>query len=128
MNPIPRPPVRAVVVESDVVFTLAQLCRACGTDRAQVLALVGEGVLDPTGSGPHDWRFAGPALRTARTAVRLSGELELGAAGTALVVDGPLGIHSADAVALALAGLARDGIVELDALGRARLAGPTEPG
>jgi A/G-specific adenine glycosylase len=43
--------------------------------------------------------------------------------GAALGVAGPLGPHSAEAVALALAGLARDGIVELDAAGRARLAG-----
>ena len=36
-------------------------------------------------------------------------------------------LHSAQAVTLALAGLARDGIVELDAAGRARLAGSSEP-
>ncbi len=46
------------------------------------------------------------------------------ASGAALAVDGPLGSHSAEAVAQALAALARDGVVELDAAGRARLAGP----
>ena len=45
----------------------------------------------------------------------------------ALAVDGPLGSHSAEAVALALAGLAREGLVELDATGQARLAGSPEP-
>jgi len=75
-------------------------------------------------------RLAGiPFERTTRwLRGRLVDRLRDAAPGTALAVDGPLGIHSADAVALALAGLARDGIVELDALGRARLAGPTEPG
>jgi adenine-specific DNA glycosylase len=58
---------------------------------------------------------------------RLVDRLRDAVPGTALVIGGPLGIHSADAVALALAGLARDGIVELDAAGRARLAGPPEP-
>jgi A/G-specific adenine glycosylase len=47
--------------------------------------------------------------------------------GTALALDGPMGTHSAQAVTLALAGLARDGIVELDPAGRASLAGSLEP-
>ena len=46
--------------------------------------------------------------------------------GEVLAVDGPLGAHSPEAVARALAGLARDGMVELDAAGRARLAGSPE--
>jgi len=46
--------------------------------------------------------------------------------GRAMAVDGPLGAHSAEAVTLALAALAREGIVELDAAGRARLAGSAE--
>jgi hypothetical protein len=43
--------------------------------------------------------------------------------GTAVVFDGPLGAHSAAAVAAALAALAADGLVELDGGGTARLAG-----
>jgi hypothetical protein len=58
---------------------------------------------------------------------RLVDRLRDAAPGVALAVDGPLGLHSAQAVTLALAGLARDGIVELDAAGRARLAGSSEP-
>jgi len=43
--------------------------------------------------------------------------------GAAVPFDGPLGSHLADAVAAALGALAREGIVELDAAGHARLAG-----
>jgi A/G-specific adenine glycosylase len=57
---------------------------------------------------------------------RLVDRLRDAAPGEALTVDGPLGAHSAEAVARALAGLARDGMVELDAAGRARLAGSAE--
>ena len=57
---------------------------------------------------------------------RLVDRLRDAAPGEALAVDGPLGDHSAEAVARALAGLARDGMVELDAAGRARLAGSAE--
>lgn len=58
---------------------------------------------------------------------RLVDRLRDAAPGVALAVDGPLGAHSEEAVARALAGLAREGIVELDAAGRARLAGSPEP-
>lgn len=57
---------------------------------------------------------------------RLVDRLRDAAPGEALAVDGPLGAHSAEAVARALAGLARDGTVELDAAGHARLAGSAE--
>ena len=57
---------------------------------------------------------------------RLVDRLRDAAPGAVLAVDGPLGVHPPEAVARALAGLARDGMVELDAAGRARLAGSTE--
>ncbi len=43
--------------------------------------------------------------------------------GTTIVFDGPLGLHAPEAVSAALASLAADGLVELDAFGAARLAG-----
>ena len=43
--------------------------------------------------------------------------------GTGVPFDGPLGSHSAAAVAAALAALAADGLVELDGGGTARLVG-----
>lgn len=57
---------------------------------------------------------------------RLVDRLRDAAPGTAVAIHENLGPHSAEAVTLALAGLARDGIVELDGAGRARLAGSSE--
>ena len=79
--------VDGVVVEEEIRFTLADLCRACRADSAQVIVLVEEGVLEPAGSGPEDWLFSGPSLRRARAALRLARDLELSVAGTALVLD-----------------------------------------
>jgi len=79
--------VDGVVVEEEIRFTLADLCRACRVDSARLIALVEEGVLQPTGSGPEDWLFSGRSLRRARTAVRLSRDLDLNVGGTALVLD-----------------------------------------
>ncbi|HJV61374.1 MAG TPA: chaperone modulator CbpM [Albitalea sp.] len=83
----PSAVVHGIVVEEEVEFTLAELGRACRVDRAQLIALVDEGVLQPRGSGPDEWRFGGTALRRARSAQRLARDLELSPAGTALVLD-----------------------------------------
>jgi chaperone modulatory protein CbpM len=78
---------QAVIVETEVQFSLAELGRACGVEVALLEALVHEGVLTPLGEGPAQWRFAGSTLPRARAATRLLLDLELGAAGTALVLE-----------------------------------------
>ena len=76
-----------VVVEDHLSFSFTALCRACGTEAAQLHALVDEGLLDPTGHGPDDWQFSGNALARARQALRLAYELDLGLSGAAIVMD-----------------------------------------
>ena len=76
-----------VVVDEATRFTLDEICRACGADAAHVVALVEEGVLEPAGGQVDQWTFSGPALKRARTALRLLNDLELGVSGTALVLD-----------------------------------------
>ncbi|MDH4391061.1 MAG: chaperone modulator CbpM [Aquabacterium sp.] len=78
---------QAVVVEEHVSFTLAALCQASGADLAQVQALVGEGLLQPTGLRPTDWQFEGHALPQTRRALRLARDFELDMAAVALVMD-----------------------------------------
>jgi chaperone modulatory protein CbpM len=77
----------AVLVEEEVQFTLVELSHACGADSEQLVALVEEGVLTPVGDEPHRWRFADISLRRARAALRLARDLELNAAGVAVVLD-----------------------------------------
>lgn len=76
-----------VLVEEEVQFTLVELSRACGAEVEQLAALVDEGVLAPISTDAQPWRFAGPTLPRARTALRLARDLELSPAGTALVLD-----------------------------------------
>jgi chaperone modulatory protein CbpM len=78
---------QAVIVETELQFSLAELCRACGVEAALLEALVHEGVLTPQGDTPMQWRFEGSILPRARKAVRLSADLELGASGAALVLE-----------------------------------------
>jgi chaperone modulatory protein CbpM len=87
MSEIPRESLHAVVVEEELQFSLDELGHACRVERAQLVALVEEGVLTPSGDEPEGWRFAGPSLGRARSALRLARDLELGPEGTALVMD-----------------------------------------
>ena len=86
MNP-EEPVTQAVLVETDLQFSLQELGRACGIDAALLEALVHEGVLTPQGEAPAQWRFAGTTLARARMASRLCRDLELSVSGTALVLD-----------------------------------------
>ncbi len=75
------------LLEERVFFTFAALCRASGAEESQMQALVAEGMLHPTGSGPEDWQFSGTSLPYARRALRLSRELHLSLHGAAIVLD-----------------------------------------
>ena len=81
----------ARVVEDDIELSLVELCRACQAGEDQVRLWVVEGVLEASrgapDQSPQEWRFAGVALTRARTALRLTRDLELNSAGVALALD-----------------------------------------
>lgn len=64
-----------------------ELSRLCTVDRAYIMELVDEGVLAVSGGDATDWRFAGAALRRARTALRLQRDLDINLSGVALVLE-----------------------------------------
>ena len=77
----------ATLVDDDTQLTLAELAHASRAAEAQVQVWVVEGVLQPSGNSPPEWRFAGASLRRARLAVTLTRELEVNAPGVALALD-----------------------------------------
>jgi len=79
--------IQGPVVEDAVQFTLVELCQACSAKEEHVVAWVFEGVLEPVGESPEDWRFSGESLRRARLALRLSRDLEINPPGVALALD-----------------------------------------
>ncbi len=118
---------------------LRPACHACPA-RAWCVAAAAPGT--PEGEREHGQRRPTPAARRASPAPsarpapvafegttrwlrgRIVDRLRDAPPGVAVRVDGPLGSHAAEAVAAALRALARDGVVELDRAGRARLPGP----
>ena len=75
------------LVEEDVEMSLAQLCRACELSEAQIVELVEEGVIDPRGNKPSNWRFQGVSLRRIRFARNLQRDLSVNTPGAALALD-----------------------------------------
>jgi chaperone modulatory protein CbpM len=75
------------IVEEHVEFTLVELCRVVGASQEQLCLWVEEGVFEPQGATPQEWRFAGASVRRAVAAQRLTRDLELNPPGVALVLD-----------------------------------------
>lgn len=76
-----------LILEEQVDLTLEEVCRACRAEQAQLVALVEEGVIAPSGAEPAGWRFTGVHLRRARVAVRLERDLGINPAGAALALE-----------------------------------------
>ncbi len=75
------------LVEDELELSLDELSRCCRCSTQWLITLVHEGVLDPRGQAPEQWRFGGPALQRARVATHLMQDLEVNAAGAALALD-----------------------------------------
>lgn len=80
---------KKATIRTDVVeaLTLDDLCRFCQADRAWVVELVEEGVLEPLGASEQHWRFEGVAISRAKRARRLNRDLGINVAGVAMVLD-----------------------------------------
>ena len=80
-------PSNHLVIAEETQLTLVQLCQACQVSVEEVRTWVVEGVLEPVGDGPEEWRFGGSSLRRARTAYRLARDLEVNLAGIAVALN-----------------------------------------
>lgn len=84
--------IKGVILDEQVELTLDDICRVCDQHTEWVVELVNEGVLEPIGNEPigndqHQWRFSGPNLKKARTAMRLERDLGLNLEGIALALE-----------------------------------------
>ena len=75
------------LIDDDITLTMTDLCRSCGMPHDTIEAWVFEGVLQPQGEQPQEWRFSGAALRRARVAQQLAQEMEINTPGIALALD-----------------------------------------
>jgi chaperone modulatory protein CbpM len=75
------------VLDENMEISLRELCRSCGVNAEYVIEMVEQGVVDPLGSSPREWRFPGPSVRRVQIALRLQHDLRVNLSGAALVLD-----------------------------------------
>jgi chaperone modulatory protein CbpM len=76
-----------VLLDEEIVFTLADLSRACTGRSEWIVQLVDEGILEPRGNEQKSWRFSSSSLTRARKAMRLQHDLQVNLAGAALALE-----------------------------------------
>jgi len=86
MNQPPAPSAVGQIHEEQIGLTLSDLCQHCQVQRTLIVEWVEEGVLDPQGRAPEEWRFTGVHVQRARVAVRLQRDLGVNHAGAALAL------------------------------------------
>jgi chaperone modulatory protein CbpM len=75
------------IIETRLEMSLNDLCEICTVTSERVVQLVDEGLVEPLGRDPTEWRFSGHSVRRVVVAERLSRDLRLNAAGAALVLE-----------------------------------------
>jgi len=80
-------PTVEVIIEQQSTYTAIEICRHCDVTRDELIAMIEEGVVQPHGPTPEDWRFSATALERIHTAVRLQQDLRLNLAGAALAIE-----------------------------------------
>ncbi len=87
MNEMKEKVLEGLLLDEGCELSLAELSRACSMHAEWLLELVEEGILEPRGRGPLEWRFEAPALQRARMVRNLQRDLGVNLAGAALVVE-----------------------------------------
>lgn len=75
------------ILDESVQLSLSELAQHGSVHIEIIIELVQEGVLEPEGKKPDQWRFRGPDLVRLRRALNLQRDLELNLPGIALAMD-----------------------------------------
>lgn len=79
--------VSGTVLDDSVRLSLTQVCRVCRVERAWVIELISQGVVEVERRNEDEWVFDALALRRLRVASRLQRDLGVNSAGAALAID-----------------------------------------
>lgn len=80
-------PISAVLLDESVEFSLSELCSLCSISEEILVEIVAEGIVEPLGHGPAQWRFSGLALTRVQRVVRLQHDFGVNLPGAALALE-----------------------------------------
>jgi len=78
---------RGEILEKDIELSLGDLSKACRLPAEVVIEFVEEGVIEPSGQEPSNWRFRGICIQRVRCAQRLKRDLGVNTPGAALAIE-----------------------------------------
>lgn len=74
-------------LDNSVSLTLDELCDICGVPAERVRGLIDEGVVEPVGRAPAEWRFTRVSVTRVRFVEHVARDLDVNTAGAALALD-----------------------------------------
>lgn len=77
----------AELIDEQVVFSVADLCRSCAVEAEFIEAMIEEGILEPSGTSGRHVAFHASSLRRTRITVRLHRDLGVNLAGAGVALD-----------------------------------------
>lgn len=80
-------PISAVLLDDSVDVSFAELCSLCRVSQELVVEIVAEGIVEPSGTTPAQWRFTGVAVARVQRVMRLQQDLGVNLPGAALALD-----------------------------------------
>lgn len=80
-------PISAMLLDESVQLSLEEVCAAARVSEDLVVEIVAEGIVEPTGVEPAQWRFSGVALTRVQRVVRLQQEFDVNLPGAALALE-----------------------------------------
>lgn len=80
-------PLTGMVLDDQVRLSLEELCEICDISTETILDMIEEGLLEPHGRGPAEWRFRCYEVRRVHVALRLQQDLRVNLPGAALIIE-----------------------------------------
>lgn len=75
-----------VILEEEEELSLMHLCRMCSRTEEEIIELVNEGIIEPSGESIHKWRFSFRTIERVKKARRLQYDFDLSLAGVGLAL------------------------------------------
>ncbi|MCJ7600070.1 MAG: chaperone modulator CbpM [Desulfobulbaceae bacterium] len=80
-------PLNGMVLDDQARLSLNELCEICNISAETILDMIEEGLLEPQGRVPVEWRFRCYEVRRVQVAMRLQQDLRVNLPGAALIID-----------------------------------------
>ncbi|HET7132523.1 MAG TPA: chaperone modulator CbpM [Gammaproteobacteria bacterium] len=80
-------PIDVDLLDETLRYTLADICRICSVQEQLVVEIVEEGIVEPLGDQPPQWRFNGIAVTRIQRVIQLQHDFDVNLPGAALALE-----------------------------------------